>query len=81
MSNGTDSKYRSRKWIIAVASFVVVTLFAGFGIWVLAKDAGDAALIIAAWAGSDMTILGIYNTTNIVQKKNGGRIVEGVSGS
>jgi hypothetical protein len=81
MSNGTDNKYRSRKWIIAVASFVVVTLFAGFGILVLAKDAGDVALIIGAWAASDMTILGIYNVTNVMQNRNGGRVVEGVAGS
>lgn len=60
-----DSKYRSRKWIAAATSFVVVTIFAGFGLLTLAKDAGDAALIIGAWAGSDTTILGLYNYANI----------------
>ena len=69
MSN-SDSKYRSRKWILATVSLGLVTIFAGFGLFSLAKDAGDAALIMGAWAGSDTTILGLYNYANI--KANGG---------
>ena len=67
-----NSKKRSRKWVLAVASFMVVSLFAGFGIWELAKDAGDVALIIGAWAASDTTILGLYNYANVVEKRGGG---------
>lgn len=63
-----DSRFSSRKFIIACASFVAVTLFAGFGLAALAKDAGDVALIIAAWAGSDTAILGLYNNANIKAK-------------
>lgn len=63
MSNG-DPKYRSRKWLLAVASFLVITIFAAFGLLKLAKDAGDAALVLGAWAGSDTTILGLYNYAN-----------------
>lgn len=80
MSNGTDSKFRSRKWIIAISSLIIVTLFATYGLLALAKDAGDAALIIAAWAGSDTTIIGIYAAVDVIQKRNGGRVVEGVAG-
>ncbi|GAH33686.1 unnamed protein product [marine sediment metagenome] len=69
MSN-SDSKYRSRKWILATVSLGLATIFAGFGLFALAEDAGDAALIIGAWAGSDTTILGLYNYANI--KANGG---------
>jgi len=69
MANG-DSKYRSRKFLIAAASFVVVTIFAGFGLWSLAKDGGDVALIIGSWAASDTTILGLYNYANV--KEGGG---------
>lgn len=59
----------SRKWVLAVASFIVATLFSAFGIIHLAKDAGDVALLIGAWAASDATILGLYNYANIEQKK------------
>jgi len=64
VANG-DNKYRSRKWILATASLVVVTSFAVFGLLRLAKDAGDFALIVGAWAGSDTTILGLYNYANL----------------
>ncbi len=60
-----DSKYRSRKWIIATVSLSVVTIFAAFGLFKLAKDAGDVALIIGAWAGSNTTIIGLYNYANV----------------
>jgi len=60
-----DSKFRSRKWLLAVASLGVVTIFAIFGLVKLAKDAGDAALIIGTWAGSDTTILGLYNYADL----------------
>jgi hypothetical protein len=62
-------RFLSRKWILAVSSLAVVTLFSGFGLYKLAKDAGDVALIIGAWAGSDTTILGLYGTVNYLQKK------------
>lgn len=64
-----DDKFRSRKFLIAAASFVVVTIFAAFGLLKLAKDAGDVALIIGSWAGSDTAILGLYNHANNVAAK------------
>lgn len=67
-----NGKYRSRKWIIAVASLVTVTVFAAFGLYELAEDAKDVALIIGAWAASDTTIIGIYGAANVVESKNRG---------
>ena len=66
----TNSK-RSRKWVIACSSLVIVSAFAGFGILILAKTATDAALLIGAWAASDATIIGIYNASNVVEKRGG----------
>jgi hypothetical protein len=75
MSNGTDSKYRSRKWRIAVGSLVMVSVFAFASLLALAiggaLDASGAALIIGAWAASDTTIIGVYSTANVVEKRNG----------
>ena len=65
-----DKKRVSRKWMLAVASFIVVTVFAAFGLYKLAADAGDVALIIASWAASDTTILGLYAAANVTEKKN-----------
>lgn len=65
----TNSR-RSRKWIITCGSLVIVTAFAGFGIFVIAKTATDVALIIGAWAASDTTIIGIYNASNVVEKRS-----------
>jgi len=70
MANG-DERYRSRKWRLARASFVVVTVFAAFALLKLAEDAGDAALIIGAWAASNGTILGLYSHFNVKEKKGG----------
>jgi len=63
MANG-DSTFRSRKFILAAASLATVSVFAGFGTFILAADGGDIALIIGAWAASDGTILGLYNYVN-----------------
>ena len=60
---------RSRKWVLAIASLTLVTIFAVFGLLTLAKDAGDFALIIGVWAGSDTTILGLYGAANVMEKK------------
>jgi hypothetical protein len=60
---------RSRKWVLAVASFVVVTAFAVFGLITLAEDAKDFALIVGVWAGSDTTILGLYGAVNVIEKR------------
>ena len=65
-----NGKKRSRKWVLAVASFVVVTAFAVFGLLELAEDAKDFALIVGVWAGSDTTILGLYGAVNVIVKKN-----------
>ena len=64
-----DDKFRSRKFIIASASFLVVTAFAGWGVLKLAADAKDVALLIGAWGTSDATILGLYSWANNVAAK------------
>lgn len=64
-----NGKKRSRKWVLALSSFIVVTIFAAFGLYELAKDAGDVALIIGSWAASDGTILGLYNHANVKEKQ------------
>ena len=72
MSNGNDSKFRSRKWLIAFSSLVIVTCFAAFGIVFETTGAKDVALIIGAWAASDLTIIGIYTTGNVADKRKAG---------
>ena len=66
-----NSQKRSRKWVLALASLVIVTAFAIFGLLTLAKDAGDFALIVGVWAGSDTTILGLYGVVNVIEKRGG----------
>jgi hypothetical protein len=67
MANG-DEKYRSRKWRLAKASLAAVTVFAAYALGFLAKDGGDAALIMGAWATSDGAILGLYAHYNVKEK-------------
>ena len=64
-----NGKKTSRKWILAVASFIVVTAFAVFGLLELATDAKDFALSVGVWAGSDTTILGLYGAVNVIEKR------------
>jgi len=72
MSEVMNGKKRSRKWVLAVASFITVTVFAVFGLLTLAEDAGDFALIVGVWAGSNTTILGLYGAVNVIEKRRGG---------
>ncbi|MHC4370697.1 MAG: hypothetical protein ACYSW8_24065 [Planctomycetota bacterium] len=71
MANG-DEKYRSRKWRLAKASLIIVTVFAAFGMAGLIfkgeVTAAGIALIMGAWAGSDTTILGLYAHYNVKEK-------------
>lgn len=71
MENG-DEKYRSRKWRLAKASLIIVTVFAAIGLLALTfkgeVDASGIALIMGAWAGSDTTILGLYAHYNVKEK-------------
>lgn len=67
MANG-DEKYRSRKWRLAKASLIIVTVFVGYALAALAEDAGDAALILGVWTGSDGAILGLYSHFNVKEK-------------
>lgn len=64
-----DDKYGSRKFIFAVASFLAVTAFAGWGVLKLAADAKDIALLIGAWGTVDTVILGLYNYANNTAQK------------
>ena len=68
-----NGKKRSRKWVLAVASLVIVTAFSVFGLLDLAKDAKDFALIVGVWVGSDTTILGLYGAANVIEKRNQNR--------
>jgi len=68
MGNG-DNRYRSRKFILACAAFVVVTVMAVWGEYKLAKDAKDVALIIGAWGTPTAVVLGLYQHFNV--KDNG----------
>lgn len=61
----TDDRYRSRKFIVAACSLVVVSCLAGWGMLVHATDAAGAALVIGAWGASDAAILKLYNDANI----------------
>ena len=65
MSNGTDSKYRSRKFMLATATLVIVAVLGGHGEFVLAKDAGDTALVLGAMGGIFSVILKLYNDANL----------------
>lgn len=60
-----DNRYRSRKFIFAAASFLVVSALACFGAIKLAVDAKDIALLIGAWGTVDATILGLYSYANV----------------
>ena len=64
-----NGKKRSRKWVLAVASLFVVTIFTAFGLVTIAEDAGGFALIVGVWAGSDTTILGLYGAVNVIEKR------------
>ena len=70
MTNGADSKYRSRKFIFAAGSFLAATAMAFFGCVVLAKDAGDIAMVIGAWGVANALVLKLYNDANL--KAGGG---------
>ncbi len=63
---------RSRKWLLATASFTVLTIFCAFALVRFATDATGAALIIASWVGGDATILGGYGIMNVAEKRGGG---------
>lgn len=58
-------KYRSRKFLLAVASFAAVTIMAGYGVFGLASDASGVALVIGSWGTVDGAILGLYNYANL----------------
>ena len=63
--------YGSRKFILAVASFIVVTLFGGWGVFTIAETAQDIVIIIGAWGVADTSIFGFYNHANVKEKTNG----------
>jgi hypothetical protein len=69
MANG-DNRYRSRKFLLATAAFVFVSLMAGWGEYALAEDAKDVALLIGAWGTPVAVILGMYSHFN-VKEENG----------
>ena len=60
---------RSRKWVLAIASLTIVTIFTAFGLLTLVEDATGFALIVGVWAGSDTTILGLYGAANVMEKR------------
>jgi hypothetical protein len=68
-----NGKKRSRKWILALSSFFVVTIYGSWGIFVLSDNAQDVALVIAAWLAADTLLLKIYNDANLADNEGGGR--------
>ncbi len=66
-----NGKKRSRKWVLALASFFVVTTYGAWGVFVLAEDAQGCALVIAAWLAADSLLLKIYNDANLAEKNGG----------
>lgn len=63
-----ESRYRSRKFLLAVAAFVVVTAMAIYGELRLAKTAADTAYIIGAWGTPVTFILGLYQHFNVKEE-------------
>jgi len=61
----TADRFRSRKFILAISSFVVVSVLAGYGAFNLATDASGIALVIGAWGTVDAAILKLYNDANL----------------
>lgn len=64
-----DSKYRSRKFLFALGTFVVAAVLSGHGEFELAKDAGDTALILGAAGAVFGVILKLYNDANLEDKE------------
>ena len=64
--NGTDFKFRSRKFIIAAGSLLVASALAAWGTFILANDTGDIALVLGAWGAVDGVILKLYNDANLL---------------
>ena len=62
MSNG-DSRWSSRKFAIAGASFLAVTFALVWGL-TLCKDAQDVAIVVGAWGLADAAILKLYTDAN-----------------
>jgi hypothetical protein len=67
MGNG-DNRYRSRKFLLAVAAFVCVTAMAFYGEYRFAKTAADTALIIGSWGTPVAVILGLYSHYNVKEE-------------
>jgi hypothetical protein len=68
MSNGTDDRYRSRKFRIAFGVLISATLMAGWGCR-LSVDAQDIAIVIGAWGVVSGAVLKLYNDANIAVGK------------
>jgi len=67
MSNGTDDRYRSRKFRIAVGVLVAVTAMAGWGCH-LSTTAQDVAMVIGAWGVVAAAVLKLYNDANLAAR-------------
>jgi hypothetical protein len=63
VSNG-DSRWSSRKFAIAGASFLAATFALVWGL-TLCKDAQDIAIVIGAWGLVDAAILKLYSDANL----------------
>ena len=63
------SKYRSRKFIIAIASFAAATVMAFYGCWAKAVSASDIAIILGSWGAFDAIILKLYNDANLAAEE------------
>lgn len=65
-----NARYRSRKFLLATGSFVVVSVLALFTVYhaALAKDFSGAAMVMTAWGAADAAILKLYNDANLKAK-------------
>lgn len=67
----SDQRYRSRRFLLALASFLVVSFMAVWAVVLYADSPSGAAAVIGAWGSVDATILGLYNYSNVRGKEVG----------
>jgi len=69
MSNGNDSKYRSRKWIMAVMYAGISTLITGFFAYKWKAKPSDVMMILQWYLTFGGVILALYGAASITDKK------------
>lgn len=73
MSNGkADSKFRSRKWMLAVFTELVSTVVLLFLVYKLQEKAALLVPVLTWWMGVSTLVLGIYGAADVADKKLNG---------